>query len=153
MLVGYPLTKKPDYQGGIKIEKNGTLTAHCRYGDETEVHVTVLWAERPVANIPCATMREYMKKLNTTEGRTVVTTYASATRWAAVSFSTKILGRIGEIRGLADEMLKQVEPRALQCPLWLTQIGNVTTFGSKARRMNPTSDGGADSSRGSSCPG
>jgi hypothetical protein len=119
MLAGHPLTRSAEFQGGIKVEKNATFTAHCRYGDDTDnarVHVTVLWAERPVANIPCATMREYMKKLNSREGGRIVTTYASATRWAAVSFSTTLLDRVPEIRGLADELLKQVEPRALQCP-------------------------------------
>ena len=115
MLAGHPLTRKAEYQGGIKIQKNGTFTAHCSYGDEAEIHVTVLWAERPVANVPCATMREFMAKMNSNERGTIVQTYASAARWAAVSFSTKLLRRTSEIRGLADELLKQVELRALQC--------------------------------------
>jgi len=69
-----------------------------------------------VPDISCAKMSEAMASLNSTERGTIVRTYTSAVRWAAVSYSTKLPQRESEVRALADELLKQVEPRALQCP-------------------------------------
>src|SRR5262249_13317187 len=66
MLAGWALSTRPEFQGATRAERNGSLTAHCQYGDgtnpnaaqpqdrsEIKIHVMVLWTETiPTSEFP-----------------------------------------------------------------------------------------------------